>query len=364
MKYVIASIIMILLLAPQILWASQKENSICDVQCKLKKHPVLSKIYRPDIPLILKSSNIHEFIPDYVYIIDHPYIKKALETLDAVSEKHVRPKFYKSCAVVGSSQNLRNSGYGPLIDQHDAIFRMNDAPIKNYTHDVGQKTTFRLFNSGIYNKDFQQLYDGTPLNKNVIKQMAIDILFNKKRSVGSEILQGSRSFKIYYQKNIILFLYHMGKVLYPDLDINKDKFQPHHDDLMALHDHSIFARMKAYFYNDYTALFNEKPLMSFPKYLHNQLKIIHPKLYTNIVIDWYQKLDSFPSTGITSIINALYQCRSVSIFGFGLTHDRKWGYYYKDDYSLVNPHNANRKDELIDMLEKNNIVTVYRGNKK
>ncbi len=60
------------------------------------------------------------------------------------------PRFYdalrnKSCAVVGSSSNLKGMGYGKLIDQFDVVFRINQAPAGGqYSSDAGSKTTIRI----------------------------------------------------------------------------------------------------------------------------------------------------------------------------------------------------------------------------
>ncbi|XP_066540785.1 CMP-N-acetylneuraminate-beta-galactosamide-alpha-2,3-sialyltransferase 2 [Hoplias malabaricus] len=45
------------------------------------------------------------------------------------------------CAVVGNSGNLRGAGYGPVIDVHNYIMRINLAPTVGYEEDVGSHTT-------------------------------------------------------------------------------------------------------------------------------------------------------------------------------------------------------------------------------
>ncbi|XP_074542224.1 CMP-N-acetylneuraminate-beta-galactosamide-alpha-2,3-sialyltransferase 1-like [Halichoeres trimaculatus] len=50
----------------------------------------------------------------------------------------------RTCAVVGNSGNLRGSLYGPMINFHDVIIRMNTGRIKGYEADVGNRTTHRI----------------------------------------------------------------------------------------------------------------------------------------------------------------------------------------------------------------------------
>lgn len=54
---------------------------------------------------------------------------------------------HHSCAVVGSAGNLRGSGLGAAIDAHDAVFRINAAPVILHAADVGIRTTWRIHNS-------------------------------------------------------------------------------------------------------------------------------------------------------------------------------------------------------------------------
>nr|XP_055075275.1 CMP-N-acetylneuraminate-beta-galactosamide-alpha-2,3-sialyltransferase 1-like [Misgurnus anguillicaudatus] len=50
----------------------------------------------------------------------------------------------RTCAVVGNSGNLKRSRYGPLIDAHDLVIRINKGPTAGFEQDVGSKTTHRI----------------------------------------------------------------------------------------------------------------------------------------------------------------------------------------------------------------------------
>ncbi|XP_070697972.1 ST3 beta-galactoside alpha-2,3-sialyltransferase 8 [Pempheris klunzingeri] len=51
------------------------------------------------------------------------------------------PSRCRSCAVVGNSGNLRQSGHGSLINSHDSVIRMNKAVTRGFESDVGNRTT-------------------------------------------------------------------------------------------------------------------------------------------------------------------------------------------------------------------------------
>lgn len=53
---------------------------------------------------------------------------------------------FKTCAVVGNAGNLQGTRYGKVIDSHDLVFRLNQAPTKGYEDLVGKRATFRLIN--------------------------------------------------------------------------------------------------------------------------------------------------------------------------------------------------------------------------
>ena len=53
---------------------------------------------------------------------------------------------FRSCAIVGNSGALLGSKYGSAIDAHDAVWRINYAPVHRWAEDVGTRTTFDLIN--------------------------------------------------------------------------------------------------------------------------------------------------------------------------------------------------------------------------
>ena len=57
---------------------------------------------------------------------------------------------YGTCAVVGASGQLRNDQMGAVIDAHEAVIRVNSAPVSGYEEMVGSKTTWRVLSMDEY----------------------------------------------------------------------------------------------------------------------------------------------------------------------------------------------------------------------
>ena len=66
------------------------------------------------------------------------------DALRALRDNH-KIKF-GTCAVVGNAGNLQATKYGAVIDSHDMVFRMNQAPTRGYEDVVGRRASFRLIN--------------------------------------------------------------------------------------------------------------------------------------------------------------------------------------------------------------------------
>ncbi|KAK3258995.1 hypothetical protein CYMTET_31987 [Cymbomonas tetramitiformis] len=92
----------------------------------------------------------------------------AREGLDTVV-KALSP--WRTCAVVGASGVLNRSAYGPKIDAHDLVWRINQSPAGgDFTEMVGQRTDVRILNdywSSIYAMPGMIEHHELPLERNV-----------------------------------------------------------------------------------------------------------------------------------------------------------------------------------------------------
>ncbi|RXN05223.1 CMP-N-acetylneuraminate-beta-galactosamide-alpha-2,3-sialyltransferase 1-like protein [Labeo rohita] len=114
-----------------------------------------SERYNPDIPILLNSTNsvlnanVSRWWEELQYSQNAGNFTEVANQLFPLfpNKEHYSdagPDRCRTCAVVGNSGNLLGSRYGPLIDYHDFVMRINKGPIEGYEKDVGSKTTHRI----------------------------------------------------------------------------------------------------------------------------------------------------------------------------------------------------------------------------
>ncbi|XP_042630691.1 CMP-N-acetylneuraminate-beta-galactosamide-alpha-2,3-sialyltransferase 4-like isoform X3 [Cyprinus carpio] len=92
----------------------------------------------------------------------------------------------RTCAVIGNGFSIKNSSLGEIINKYNVVIRLNDAPVRGYEGDVGNKTTLRLFypesafyNPGVHN-DPDTLQVLVPFKQEDLRWLK-EILYDEKR---------------------------------------------------------------------------------------------------------------------------------------------------------------------------------------
>eukprot|EP00873_Tetraselmis_striata_P022589 jgi/Tetstr1/442853/TSEL_003230.t1 len=80
-------------------------------------------------------------------LVQHlPIAQRALKTISNQGVTVADGKRYESCAVIGNSGNMQGTRYGAVIDTHQIVIRLNQAPTEGYEPVVGSKASYRLIN--------------------------------------------------------------------------------------------------------------------------------------------------------------------------------------------------------------------------
>ncbi|KAL6116394.1 st3gal4 [Pungitius sinensis] len=92
----------------------------------------------------------------------------------------------RTCVVIGNGFAIKNSSLGTIINSYDVVIRLNDAPVRGYEGDVGNKTTMRFFYPESASFDPGQHNEpGTLMVLVPFKQQDLrwlkEILYNEKR---------------------------------------------------------------------------------------------------------------------------------------------------------------------------------------
>uniref|UniRef100_H0XG70 ST8 alpha-N-acetyl-neuraminide alpha-2,8-sialyltransferase 2 n=2 Tax=Otolemur garnettii TaxID=30611 RepID=H0XG70_OTOGA len=123
----------------QILKFLDAEKDISVLKGTLKPGDIIHYIFDRDSTMNV-SQNLYELLP---------------------RTSPLKNKHFRTCAIVGNSGVLLNSGCGPEIDTHSFVIRCNLAPVQEYARDVGIKTDLVTMNPSVIQRAFEDLVNAT-----------------------------------------------------------------------------------------------------------------------------------------------------------------------------------------------------------
>lgn len=135
-----------------------------DVSSKAKSSVALDKTRPLVFPAEVNTSN-------EVVHYDRPNPDLSGYVRVPVSLKQVLNIHCSSCAIVSSSGQMLGTNAGKHIDRNPCVIRMNDAPVKSFEADVGNKTTVRIVghaSSSNLKREQINLFQGTGTPQHVI----------------------------------------------------------------------------------------------------------------------------------------------------------------------------------------------------
>ncbi|KAF7707206.1 lactosylceramide alpha-2,3-sialyltransferase isoform X2 [Silurus meridionalis] len=99
-------------------------------------------------PFLQKNSNlaeqIFEYSPPFGFRNLQHKLKKVLDLIPISLPENTRGHECRRCVVVGNGGILRGLEIGPLLDQFNVIIRLNSGPVRDFSRDVGNRTTIRM----------------------------------------------------------------------------------------------------------------------------------------------------------------------------------------------------------------------------
>ncbi|XP_048185468.1 alpha-2,8-sialyltransferase 8B isoform X2 [Perognathus longimembris pacificus] len=123
----------------QILKFLDAEKDISVLKGTLKPGDIIHYIFDRDSTMNV-SQNLYELLP---------------------RTSPLKNKHFRTCAIVGNSGVLLNSGCGQEIDTHSFVIRCNLAPVQEYAQDVGLKTDLVTMNPSVIQRAFEDLVNAT-----------------------------------------------------------------------------------------------------------------------------------------------------------------------------------------------------------
>ncbi|CAB1316696.1 unnamed protein product, partial [Coregonus sp. 'balchen'] len=159
-------------------------KALCDSWNISQKWESLNFNVSRNAQLFLKLDDF--FWRSYLSMLALPYELFLVKALSAIASYDMPETIKKTCMVVGNGFAIKNTSLGSAINKYDIVIRLNDAPVRGYETDVGNKTTMRLFypesasyNPSIHN-DPDTLMVLVPFKQQDVRWLK-EILYNEKR---------------------------------------------------------------------------------------------------------------------------------------------------------------------------------------
>uniref|UniRef100_A0AAZ3NYL7 CMP-N-acetylneuraminate-poly-alpha-2,8-sialyltransferase n=1 Tax=Oncorhynchus tshawytscha TaxID=74940 RepID=A0AAZ3NYL7_ONCTS len=97
------------------------------------------------------------------YVLDRRRTLNVSHTLHSLlpDVSPLKNKRFRTCAVVGNSGVLLNSGCGKEIDSHDFVIRCNLPPLSEFAEDVGLRSDFTTMNPSVIQRAYGGLKNAT-----------------------------------------------------------------------------------------------------------------------------------------------------------------------------------------------------------
>lgn len=300
-----------------------------NIACVKKSNPEFNKRFDKQVPLYITADSIRYWYgkkdtPEKLALISaiDRLAEPAKRTSDALERQ--RPV---SCAVVGNSDNVIGMGYGPLIDAHDLVFRMNNAPIEAFSTDLGTRTTHHVMH---VKQASVRLYEPGTVTIMVVddyprdyvdaasRQRYLAYVDKKLRWLAAEVLPGSFPAKIPPNSNML-----------PEILLFPDNIADVKGGILVMH----------------------------PTFLYH----IRDKWYFH-----YRRPMDFPSIGFKTLILSMYMCDQIDVFGFTTgSPSQQWDHYFEQrsqSASNAAAHGPQYQQAFLENMEKLGVIHIYRGN--
>uniref|UniRef100_A0AAR2LV23 Lactosylceramide alpha-2,3-sialyltransferase n=2 Tax=Pygocentrus nattereri TaxID=42514 RepID=A0AAR2LV23_PYGNA len=99
-------------------------------------------------PFLQKNSNLTEqmfkYPPPFGFLDMQHKLKKVLNVMPVSTSEKIGGHGCRRCVVVGNGGILRGLELGPLLNNFSVILRLNSGPVRDFSRDVGNRTTIRM----------------------------------------------------------------------------------------------------------------------------------------------------------------------------------------------------------------------------